>query len=203
MAHTYLYGGRAAQIVSPYCSQICLKCDSSHVALLCDIFSWFPLLQDEVQILSRGSQALRNLTLTASQQCLQAIKVYSVVSVKLLSSHWHPCLCSCHSFSWTKHSPPRFSSVQSLSRVRLFVTPWTTAHQASLSITNSRSLLKLMSISLVILQPPHPLLSPSPHAFNLSQHQGLFLWVSSLHQVAKVLEFQHQSFQWISRTDLL
>ena len=53
------------------------------------------------------------------------------------------------------------------------------------------------------IQPSHPLLSPSPPAFNLSQHQGLFLWVSSLHQVAKVLEFQlqHQSFQWIFRTD--
>ena len=49
------------------------------------------------------------------------------------------------------------------------------------------------------------LLSPSPPAFNLPQHQGLFQWVSSLHQVAKVLEFQlqHQSFQWIPRTDLL
>ena len=55
------------------------------------------------------------------------------------------------------------------------------------------------------IQPSHPLLSPSPPAFNLSQHQGLFQWVSSLHQVAKVLEFQlqHQSFQWTPRTDLL
>ena len=43
----------------------------------------------------------------------------------------------------------QFSSVQLLSRVRLFVTPWTAAHQASLSITNSRSLLKLMSLELV------------------------------------------------------
>ena len=42
--------------------------------------------------------------------------------------------------------------------------------------------------------------SPSP-AFNLSRHQGLFQWVSSLHQVAKVLELQHQIFQWIFRTD--
>ena len=40
------------------------------------------------------------------------------------------------------------------------------------------------------IQPSHPLLSPSPPAFNLSQHQGLFQWVSSWHQVAKVLEFQ-------------
>ena len=54
------------------------------------------------------------------------------------------------------------------------------------------------------IQPSHPLSSPSP-TFNLSQHQGLFQWVSSLHQVTKVLEFQlqHQSFQWIFRTDFL
>ena len=53
------------------------------------------------------------------------------------------------------------------------------------------------------IQPSYPLSSPSLPAFNLSQHQGLFQWVSSLHQVAKVLEFQlqHQSFQWIFRTD--
>ena len=55
------------------------------------------------------------------------------------------------------------------------------------------------------IQPSHPLFSPSPPALNLSQHQGLFKWVRSSHQVVKVLEFQlqHQSFQWTSRTDLL
>ena len=55
------------------------------------------------------------------------------------------------------------------------------------------------------IQPSHPLSSPSPPSFNLSQHQGLFQWLSSLHHVAKVLAFQlqHQSFQWIFRTDLL
>ena len=49
------------------------------------------------------------------------------------------------------------------------------------------------------IQPSHPLLSPPPQAFNLSQHQGHFHWVSSSHQIAKVLEFQlqRQSFQWI------
>ena len=53
------------------------------------------------------------------------------------------------------------------------------------------------------IQPSHPLLSPSPPALNLSQHQGLFKWVSSSHQVAKVLELQlyPQSFQWTPRTD--
>ena len=53
------------------------------------------------------------------------------------------------------------------------------------------------------IQPSHPLSSPSPPAFNLSQHQGHFPWVSSSHQVAKVLEFQLQSFQWIFRIDFL
>ena len=54
-------------------------------------------------------------------------------------------------------------------------------------------------------QPCHPLLSPSPHALSLSQHQGLFQWVGSFHQMAKVLELQlwHQSFQWIFRIDFL
>ena len=54
------------------------------------------------------------------------------------------------------------------------------------------------------IQLSHPLSSPSP-AFNLSQHQGLFQWVRSLHQVARILELQlqHQPFQWIFRTDFL
>ena len=53
------------------------------------------------------------------------------------------------------------------------------------------------------IQPSHPLLPPSPPAFNLSQHHGLFKWVGSSHQVAKVLELQlqHQSFQWIFMID--
>ena len=85
------------------------------------------------------------------------------------------------------------------------MTPWTAAHQASLSF----SLLELVQTHVHwggdAIQPSHPLSTPSPPAFNLSQHQGLFQWVSSLHQMAKVLEFQlqHQSFQWIFRTDFL
>ena len=55
------------------------------------------------------------------------------------------------------------------------------------------------------IQPSHPLSSPSPPVFNLSQHQGLFKRVSSSHQVAKILEFQlqHQSFKWTPWTDFL
>ena len=51
------------------------------------------------------------------------------------------------------------------------------------------------------IQPSHPQSPTYPPALNLSQHQGLFKWVSSLHKVAKVLELQHQSLQWMFRID--
>ena len=99
----------------------------------------------------------------------------------------------------------QFSSVQSFSRVWLFATPWIAARQASLSITNPRSSLRLTSIKSVmpsshlILCRPLLLLPPIPPSISLFQR------VNSLHEVAKVLEFQlqHHSFQWTHRTDLL
>ena len=100
----------------------------------------------------------------------------------------------------------QFSSVQSLSRVWLFATPWTAARQAFLSITKPPEFTQT-HVHWVgdAMQPSHPLSSPSSPASNPSQHQDLFQWVSSLHQVAKVLEskLQHQFFQWTLRTDLL
>ena len=84
----------------------------------------------------------------------------------------------------------QFSSIQSLSHVRLFATPWIAAYQASLSITNSRSSLRLTSIESVmpsshlILCRPLLLLPPIPPSISL------FQWVNSSHEVAKVLEFQ-------------
>ena len=101
--------------------------------------------------------------------------------------------------------PIVFFAVQSLSHVWLFVPPWIVTCRASLSFIISLSLLKLMSIESVILS-NHFILSPlSPAALNLSQHQGLFQWVSSSHQVGKVLklQLQPQSFQWIFRVDFL
>ena len=95
-----------------------------------------------------------------------------------------------------------FSSSWSLSHVQLFATPWTVAHQASLSITNSWSLLTLMSVMpsnhLILCRPLLLLPSTFPSI-------RVFSNVNSSHQVAKVLEFQlqHQSFQWIFRTDFL
>ena len=97
-----------------------------------------------------------------------------------------------------------FSSIQfSCSVMSLFVAAWT------LSIPVHHQLPELAQTHVHrvgdAIQPPHPLLSPPPSAFNLSQHQGLFQWVSSLNQVASVLEFQlqHQSFQWIFKTAFL
>ena len=78
------------------------------------------------------------------------------------------------------------SLVQSLSRVWLFATPWTALCQASLSITNSRSPPKLMSVESVM--PSNHLILSFP-AFNLSQHQGLFQWVSCSYQMAKILKW--------------
>ena len=93
-----------------------------------------------------------------------------------------------------------FVVVQSLSHVRLFATPWTVA---SLSFTISQSLLKLMS-SESMMPSNHLILCCPLSSFPQSpQHQGLFQWVSSLHQVAKVLELQRQSFQRLFRVDFL
>ena len=86
-----------------------------------------------------------------------------------------------------------FVVVQSLSRIRFFVTPWTAARQASLSITNSWSLPKLMFIKLVM--PSSQLIFSCPLLLLPSifpSTQELFIGVSSLHQVAKVLELQLQ-----------
>ena len=87
----------------------------------------------------------------------------------------------------------QFSSVQSLSHVLLFVTSWTAACQASMFINNSQSLPEFTQTHVHwvgdAIQPSHPQSSPSPPALNLSQHQGLFKWVSCSHQVAKYWSF--------------
>ena len=76
---------------------------------------------------------------------------------------------------WEGKCPKWFSSVQSLSRVRLFATLWTTARQASLSITNSQSLPKLMSIETVMPLTISSSVVPFSSCPNLSQHQHKLL----------------------------
>jgi len=107
---------------------------------------------------------------------------------------------------WRKSGPQREISVSSVIQLCLTLcdpmdcsTPGLPVHHQLLEFTQ----IHVHRIGDAI-QPSHPLSSPSPPTFNLSQHQGLLQWVSSSHQVAKVLEFQlqHQFFQWIFRTDL-
>ena len=99
----------------------------------------------------------------------------------------------------------QISSVQSLSRVQL----WDPMDHSMPGLPVHHELLESTQTHVHwvrdAIQPSLPLSSPSPPAFNLSQHQGIFQWVSSSRQVAKLLEFQlqHQFFQWTLRTDLL
>ena len=101
------------------------------------------------------------------------------------------------SFPATFNEQKVSQSVQSFSRVRLFVTPMDCS-MPGLPVHHQLPELTQTHVHQVVdaIQPSHPLSSPSP-VFNLSQHQGLIKRVSSSHQVAKVLEFQlqHQSFQ--------
>ena len=110
-----------------------------------------------------------------------------------------------HSVVSNSFSSVQFSSVQSLSRVRLCdpmnrSTPRLPVHHQLPKFTQTH-------VHWVgdAIQPSHPLSSPSPPASNPSQHQDLFQWVSSSHEVARVLELQlqHQSFQWTPKADLL
>ena len=97
----------------------------------------------------------------------------------------------------------QFSSLQLLSCVWLFASPWMQHARPPCASPTPRVYPNSCPLVGDAIQPSHPLSSPSPPALNLSQYQGLFKWVSSSHQVAKVLEFQlqHQSFQWTPRTD--
>ena len=109
-----------------------------------------------------------------------------------------------HDHYWVGFSSVQFSSVAqscpTLCDPMNRSTPGLPVHHKLLELTQTR----VHQIGNAI-QPYHSLLSPSPPVPNPSQHQGLFQWVNSLHEVAKVLEFQlqHQSFQWTTRTDLL
>ena len=96
------------------------------------------------------------------------------------SSVTHSCLTLCEPMDWSTPGSPVHHQLPGLTQTHV--------HWVGDAIQSS-----------------HPLSFTFPPAFNLSQHQGLFKWVSSSHQVAKVLEFQlkHQTFQWTPRTDVL
>ena len=109
------------------------------------------------------------------------------------TSYWKILLCSVQISSVLLFSPVRLFETHGLEHARL----------PCLSPTP-----RVYSDSCPLSWWCHPTISsssPSPPTFNLSQHQGLFKWVNSSHQVANVLEFQlqQQSFKWIFRTDFL
>ena len=124
-----------------------------------------------------GSKSLKEYV--KAVYCYPAYITYMRISVQF-SSVTQLCLALCDPMD---HSTPSFP-----------------VHHQLLELTQTH----VHSVSDAI-QPSHPLSSPSPPTFNLSWYQGLFQWVSSSHQVAKVLEFQlqRQTFQWTPRTDLL
>ena len=122
------------------------------------------------------------------------LPIWPLVSLPFINPVWTSSISRfmcCWNLAWRIVSMPLFNSVQLLSRVWLFVTPMDCStpgllvHYQLLEFTQTH-------VHWVgdAIQPSHPLSSPSPPALNLSQHQGLFKWVSSSHQVAKVLKFQ-------------
>ena len=127
--------------------------------------------------------------------CLNMYSLHSWIISIIANWGWGP---------WKIQYSSQFSSVRSLSRVRLFATPWIAARQASLSITNSQSSLRLTH-SLVhrvsdAIQPSHTLSSPSPPAPNPSQHQSfpvsqLLAWGGQSTGVSALASFLPKKFQ--------
>ena len=136
---------------------------------------------------------------------IHSFKIFLMIAI--LTGQNHCGYCS-HAVKRHLLFGRKFNSVQLLSHVWLFATPWTAAYQASLSITYSQS----CSNSCPSSQWCHPTVSSSVvpfcsclQSFLTSGFFFFFQGLSSFHQVAKVLEFQlqHQSFQWIFRTYFL
>ena len=175
-----------AQLYAPLCNPMdcTLPGSSVHGIFQARIPEWVTISY------SRTSSQPRDWTWDSCISCIGRLILYHCTSWETLV-FFQPDLLRCNLYTGQITLSSCISSVQSLSRVRLFATPWIAARQASLSITNSRSSLGLTSIESVmpsshlILCHPLLLLPPVP-----SQHQSLFQWVSSSHEVAKVLEFQ-------------
>ena len=141
---------------------------------------------DDTTLMAESKEELKSLLMKVKEESEKAGLKFSIQKKKIMAS-----------------SP--ISSVQLLSRVRL-CDPVDCSTPA-LPVRHQLPELTQIHVHRVgnAIQPSHFLLIPSPPAFNPSQHQGLFQWVTSSHRVANVLEFQlqHQSFQWTLRTDLL
>ena len=128
--------------------------------------------------------------------------IYKIEHYSVIKKEWNDVIYSNmdgprdYYTKWSK-------SVQSLICVQLCdpmdcSTPGLPVHHQLLELTQLMSIESVMPSSHLIFHSP-----PSSPALNLSQHQGLFQWIGPLHQVAKVLELQHMSLQWIFRVDFL
>ena len=162
--------------------------------MLCSAFLWWRTIYQMV-LQPSGKPLFFLLCIDGS-----ILSKINIIQFQIIYSYWLRSYISTL-LAWSLLSVKELLfAVQSLSSVWLFAPPWTRAWQASLSFAISWILFKLMSIESVMLFIHFILSSPSPSAFTLSQHQGLFQWICYLHQVAKVLEFQ---LQWIFRVDFL
>ena len=128
---------------------------------------------------------------------------FPFLSILIRLDHWQHW-----TFQW-ESSRKMIPSFSSTSVTQLCLTLWDTMNRSTTGLPVHHQLPEFAQTHVHwvsdAIQPSHPLSFPSPPAPNPSQHQGLFQWVSSSHEVAKVLEFQlqHQYFQWTPRTDLL
>ena len=161
---------------------VCNQLASVHGILHAKILEWVAMSS------SRGSSRPRDQTQVSYFSCLGRRFFTTITTWEAIVIH-----------------SVQFSSVQLLSHVRLY-DPMNRS-MPSLPVHHQLPEFTQIHVHQVsdTIQPSHPLSSPSPPAPNPSQHQGLFQWVNSSNEVAKVLEFQlqHQSFKWTPRTDLL
>ena len=181
----YLHSKMGKVKVAQSCLTLCSSMDYIvHGVLQARILEWvaFPFsressqLRDHTQVSHIAGRFITSWAIREVQQHIQ----FSSVQFSSVQFSPQSCLTLCDPMNCSKPGLPVYH--------QLLESTQTYVHRVSDAI-----------------QPSHPLSSPSPPALNLSQHQGLFKWVSSSHEVAIVLEFQlqHQSFQWTPRTDLL
>ena len=211
-------------LVAQLCPTLCEAIDCSPARLLspwdspgkntgvgCHFLPWGNFLtQGSNSCLLHYGQMLCCLSQQGSPLVLKLLSIWwgsiatcfshSLFVLALILSHKLQCFLSKGACIEVRHC----SSVQSLCCIWLFAMDCSTA---GLRVHHQLPELAQTPVLQVgdAIQPSHPLSSPSSPAFSLSQHQGLFQGVSSLHQVAKVLELQlqHQSFQWSLGTDFL
>ena len=156
-------------------------------------------IRARVQVSSRGQKKAAGWRVFVSPNWLRACLGLELITAKKEENCMLSLPCD------TQAMPLLFIVVQLLSHVCLFVTPGLRHAKLPCPSLYPRICSKLGPLSQWCNLANSSSVTPSPPAFSLSQYLGLFQWVSSLHQAAEVVELQlqHQSFQWILRTDFL